>query len=178
MAPEIHLQPLEDPALQQVDAQGGHDPVGGPWWTHGPPGRTCGPVRDPHWSSLFLQDCTPWKGPTLEQFVKNCSPWEGLMLDKFLEDCVLWEGHPTLEQGRAPLPEEEAAAAAAAETNWDELTVTPIPHLPWPSREGWGKEMGIRLSLARKKEWGEGALILMVINSTNFPKLSLFCPQQ
>ena len=42
--------------------------------------------------SLFLKDCTPWKGPTLEQFVKNCSPWEGLMLEKFVEDCLPWEG--------------------------------------------------------------------------------------
>ena len=74
------------------------------------PGRTCDPVEreeptleqvfwqdlqpcgDPCWSSLFLKDCTPWKGPMLEQFVKNRSPWEGPMLEKFVEDCLLWEG--------------------------------------------------------------------------------------
>ena len=50
-------------------------------------GRTCDPVGDPHWSSLFLKDCTPWMGPMLEQFVKNCSAWE-----KFVKDCLLWEG--------------------------------------------------------------------------------------
>ena len=49
-------------------------------------------MGDPHWSSLFLKDCTPWKGPMLEQFVKNSSPWEGLMLEKFVKDCLLWEG--------------------------------------------------------------------------------------
>ena len=49
-------------------------------------------MGDPRWSSLFLKDCTPWKGPTLEQFVKNCSVWEGLTLEKFMEDCLLWEG--------------------------------------------------------------------------------------
>ena len=55
------------------------------------PGRTCGPVGDPRWSSLFLKDCTPWMGPMLEQFVKNCSPWEGLTLEKFVEDCSPWK---------------------------------------------------------------------------------------
>ena len=41
---------------------------------------------------LFLKDCTPWKGPTLEQFAKNCSLWEGLTLEKFVKDCLPWEG--------------------------------------------------------------------------------------
>lgn len=35
----------------------------GLWWTHA-------------WSSLFLMDHTPLKGPTLEQLLKTCSPWE------------------------------------------------------------------------------------------------------
>ena len=48
--------------------------------------------RSPHWSSLLLKVCTPWKGPTLEQLVKNCSPWEGLMMEKLVEDCLLWDG--------------------------------------------------------------------------------------
>jgi len=34
-------------------------------------------VEDPHWSSLFLKDCTPWEGLTLEQFVEDCLPWVG-----------------------------------------------------------------------------------------------------
>ena len=55
-------------------------------------GRTCDSAGDPRWSSLFLKDCTPWKGPMLEQLVKNCSPWEGLTLEKFMEDCLLGEG--------------------------------------------------------------------------------------
>ena len=83
------------------------DPVGSPRWSRllaGPAdlwprgerspgwsrfaGRTCDPTGDPRWSSLFLKDCTPWKGPMLEQFMKNCSPWEGLMLENFVEDCL------------------------------------------------------------------------------------------
>jgi len=49
-------------------------------WTHGErsprwsrlAGRACDPMGDPCWSSLLLKDCTPWEGPTLEQFVENC----------------------------------------------------------------------------------------------------------
>ncbi|OPJ82779.1 hypothetical protein AV530_008539 [Patagioenas fasciata monilis] len=55
-------------------------------------GRTCDRMGDPHWSSLFLKDCTPWNGPMLEQLVKNYSSWEGPMLEKFVQDCLLWEG--------------------------------------------------------------------------------------
>ncbi|GAB0209457.1 hypothetical protein GRJ2_003411400 [Grus japonensis] len=54
-----------------------------------------GPVTlwgNPHWTSLFLKDCTLWKGPMLEQFVKNCSLWEGPTLEKFMKDCLPWEG--------------------------------------------------------------------------------------
>jgi len=45
-------------------------------------GRACDPVGDPHWSSLFLKNCTPWKGRMLRQFVRNCSPWEGHTLSR------------------------------------------------------------------------------------------------
>ena len=39
-------------------------------------GRTCDPMGDPYWSSLFLKDCTPWEGLMLEQLGENCLPWE------------------------------------------------------------------------------------------------------
>ena len=45
-------------------------------------------MGDPHGSSLFLKDCTLWKGPTLDEFMKNCSMWEGPTLEKFVEDCL------------------------------------------------------------------------------------------
>jgi len=67
-------------------------------------------VGDPFWSSLFLKDCTPWKGPMLGQFTENCLSWEG----------------PHAEAG------EEREEEGAAETTWDELTSTPIPHPPAP----------------------------------------------
>jgi len=55
-------------------------------------GRACDPVGDSHWSSLFLKDCAPWKGPTLGQFMKSCSPWEEATLEKFVENCLPWAG--------------------------------------------------------------------------------------
>ncbi|GAB0180906.1 AN1-type zinc finger protein 5-like [Grus japonensis] len=74
---DIHLQPMEDPTLEQVEA-----PEGG-----------CDPMGSPYWSSLLAGPVAPWKEePTLEQFVKNCSPWEGLILKKSMEDCLPWEG--------------------------------------------------------------------------------------
>ncbi|GAB0181776.1 hypothetical protein GRJ2_000642900 [Grus japonensis] len=86
---DIHLQPMEDPTPEQVDApEGGCDPMGSSRWSRFA-GRTCDPMGDPHWSSLFLKFCTLWKGPTLEQFVKDCLPWEGLTSEQFMEDCLL-----------------------------------------------------------------------------------------
>ncbi|KAM9591242.1 uncharacterized protein ACIBXB_006115 [Morphnus guianensis] len=88
---DIHLQPLEDPTPEQVDVpDGGCDPIRRPRWSRFS-GRTCNTTGDPLWSSPFLKDCTPWKGPMLEQFMKNCSPWEGPTLEKFMEDCLPWE---------------------------------------------------------------------------------------
>jgi len=52
----------------------------------------CNPLGDPRWSSLFLKDCTLWKGPMLGKFVKSCGPWEELTLEKFMENCLPWEG--------------------------------------------------------------------------------------
>ncbi|KAJ7395075.1 hypothetical protein BTVI_158402 [Pitangus sulphuratus] len=65
--------------------------------------------------------------------MKNCSLWEGLMLEKFMENCSLVGVTPVLQKGKDSPP------LAAAETTCDELTITPIPHLPvlqgwWPIR--------------------------------------------
>jgi len=103
---------MEDSIPEQENApKGGCDPMGsscsaGSWkdlWTCGErsphwsrfPGSTYDPVEDLCGSSLFLKNCTLWKGPILEQFVKNCSPWEGLTLEKFTEECHPWEGPHT-----------------------------------------------------------------------------------
>ncbi|KAJ7406829.1 hypothetical protein BTVI_64522 [Pitangus sulphuratus] len=50
------------------------------------PGRTRGPMGNPHWSSLFLKDFTKWKGPMPEQFLKNWSLWERWKLEHFMKD--------------------------------------------------------------------------------------------
>ncbi|GAB0186275.1 AN1-type zinc finger protein 5-like [Grus japonensis] len=49
---DIHLQPMEDPMLEQVDA-----PEGG-----------CDPMGSPHWSRLLAGPMAPWsEEPMLEQ---------------------------------------------------------------------------------------------------------------
>ncbi|GAB0208580.1 AN1-type zinc finger protein 5-like [Grus japonensis] len=49
---DIHLQPMEGPMLEQVEA-----PEGG-----------CGPVGSPHWSKLLAGPVDPWReDPMLEQ---------------------------------------------------------------------------------------------------------------
>ncbi|KAJ7404996.1 hypothetical protein WISP_142411 [Willisornis vidua] len=101
---EIHPQPLEEYLMEQVDVQRRLGSRGKPVLELGPV-RTCRPMekgahtgaglmaglvtpRGTHTGALFLTDCAPRKGPTLEQFVKNCSPWEALMLEKFMRNCL------------------------------------------------------------------------------------------
>lgn len=63
-------------------------------------------MADPQWSSPFLKDCTPWKGPTLKPFLKNCRLWEGPLLEPFMKDYMLWrdtrlkQGNSTREKER------------------------------------------------------------------------------
>ncbi|GAB0185948.1 AN1-type zinc finger protein 5-like [Grus japonensis] len=52
---DIHLQPMEDPTPEQVDA-----PEGG-----------CDPVGSPHWSKLLARPVDPWREePRLEQSLR------------------------------------------------------------------------------------------------------------
>jgi len=71
-------------------------------------GRVCDPVGDPHWSSLFLKDCTPCEGLSLEQLTENC---------------LLWVG-PRAGAG------EESEEEGTTKTMSDELTTTSIPIPP------------------------------------------------
>jgi len=119
-------------------------------------GRTCDPVGDPCWNSLFLRDCTPWKGPTLEQFVKNFSPWEGFTLDKFKEDCLPWEEPHT---GAGEECEEEGAVEAIC----DELTATPISCPPAPLGGEEVEEYRVKLSPERREGWMDGVLRLFTL---------------
>ncbi|TRZ17899.1 hypothetical protein HGM15179_009228 [Zosterops borbonicus] len=65
------------------------------------PGGDCDPVGDlvergpllPSWSSLSLEDCTPWKNdPHHISFGRTAACESGPMLEKFIENCLLWEG--------------------------------------------------------------------------------------
>lgn len=59
---EIHLKPMEDPMAEKVDMpEGGSDPMGSPYWL-----------------CLFLEDCTLWDRPVLEQSMKRGSLQGGL----------------------------------------------------------------------------------------------------
>jgi len=104
----IHLQPMEDPTPEHVDLKGAVTPYevcdgagsGQVLWPRGEmsphwsrfAGTSCDTMGDPRWSSLFLKDCTPSKGPMLGQFMKNCSLWEGPTLQQYMENCLPWEG--------------------------------------------------------------------------------------
>ncbi|KAJ7415201.1 protein pxr1-like [Pitangus sulphuratus] len=53
---KIHLQPVEDPSLKQVDVpEGGSDLVGEPMLDQAP-GRTCDPVEEPMLEQVFWQN--------------------------------------------------------------------------------------------------------------------------
>lgn len=147
---DIHLQPVEDPTLEQLVAQRRPWPHGKPtleWapgrslWTSGErrphksrsAGRTCDPTGDSKWNNLFLKDCTPQKGDTLQQFVKNCSAWKGLTLEKSMKDCLLWEGPHT---GAEEECEESSSwgRSSCRDMWWSDHNLIPHPSCFW-----WGK---------------------------------------
>ncbi|KAM9590860.1 uncharacterized protein ACIBXB_005909 [Morphnus guianensis] len=117
---DIHLQPVEDPTLEQVDV-----PEGG-----------CDAMEIPHWSRFLAGPVTPWIGPTLELSIPEglhpverthagavrgeLQPVEGPTLEKFVEDCLPWEGPHAGAGGEF---EEEGVE----ETTCDELTAIPVP---------------------------------------------------
>ncbi|OPJ67041.1 hypothetical protein AV530_016965 [Patagioenas fasciata monilis] len=142
---EIPLLFPEDPMLVQVDAsEGSCDSVGSLCSSkllaepviheerspHGSrfAGRINDLMEDPRWTSLFLKDCTLWKGLTLGQFMKT----EANRKDPRWRSSwrTVYHGRdPMLEQGKrvriAPLEEE-----GAAETTCDKLLAIPIPCPP------------------------------------------------
>jgi len=64
--PKGGCEPVECPHRRRLLA----GPVD-PWKQRSPhwsrfAGRPCDTVGDPLWNSLFLKDCTLWKGPMLE----------------------------------------------------------------------------------------------------------------
>ncbi|GAB0179705.1 zinc finger and BTB domain-containing protein 5 [Grus japonensis] len=75
----FHLQPVEDPTPEQVDApKGGCDPVGSPRWSR----LLAGPVdpwtEEPTPEQVCWQDLGPHGGPTLEQSApEGLHPVEG-----------------------------------------------------------------------------------------------------
>ena len=95
-------------------------------------------MGDPRWSSLFLKDCTPWEGPTLEQLVEDCLPWEG----------------PHAGAGQ------ERQEDGAAETTCRK------PHSPSPcaAQAEEVENSGGKLSLGRREGWGEGVYRFVLLS--------------
>jgi len=146
---DLHLQPVErTPSQSRWMPEGGSDPVGSPHRSKFA-GRACEPMGDTCWSSLFLKDCTPWKGPTLGQFYNSCTRAKDPQW-KSLWRTVSRERDPTLEQPqsvRSPCPEGQGAA----ETTCDELTAAPIPRIPLCRSGGGGRQTGVKLSPGRRE---------------------------
>lgn len=44
------------------------------------------------WRSLFLENCTLWQWPALEQFIKNCTLWKQYAVEKSMKDSPPLEG--------------------------------------------------------------------------------------
>lgn len=122
--------------------------------------KTQDPVEDPHWSS---------------QFLKNSSPWEGTTLEQFMKDCLLWERAYT---GVGSACEEEEAA----ETKCYELilivhSVSPFPipscfsrgrKIEWKIWEQTSESrLGKRTSWSESQRWSEGwgtsAIVLVLL---------------
>ncbi|OPJ76687.1 hypothetical protein AV530_015336 [Patagioenas fasciata monilis] len=76
---DIHLQPVEDPIPEQVDApEGDCDPMRKPTLEQAP-GRTCDPVeKGAYAGASFLAGLvTPWGTPHGNSpFLKDCNPME------------------------------------------------------------------------------------------------------
>ncbi|GAB0207488.1 hypothetical protein GRJ2_003214500 [Grus japonensis] len=93
---DIHLQPVKDPTLEQMDMpKGDCDPVGTSSWTRSWQDlwSSGGPTLEQSVpEGLHPMEKDTWKGSMLEQFVKNCSLWDGRTLEKFVEDCLPWVG--------------------------------------------------------------------------------------
>ncbi|KAK4827851.1 hypothetical protein QYF61_022001 [Mycteria americana] len=68
---DIHLQPVEDPTLQQVDmSQGKLQPMEDPMQKQAP-GRSCSLWRRVHAGASFLAGPVAWERPTLEQSISE-----------------------------------------------------------------------------------------------------------
>jgi len=137
---ETHLQPGEGPTPEQGDAWRRLTLEQVCWqdlWTHAErsprwsrfAGRTCDPMGDLRWSSLFLRDCILWKGP------RWSSSWR----------TVSNRRDSTSEQGKC---EEEGAA----ETVCDELIATPFPICLLGGQKV--EKSGVRLSPEIREGWG------------------------
>lgn len=87
---EIHLQAqnkavVSTSSLWRIHAGAGSSRNCGLWRKAPTFGQDMSPMGDAAWwSILFLEDCTPWKGPVLEQLIKDCLKQRRSNRDKVL----------------------------------------------------------------------------------------------
>jgi len=117
-------------------------------------GRACDPVGDPHWSSLFLKDCTSWEGIHAGAVREELQPVGRTHVGEICGELSPLRGASCWSRGRSvrsPPHEEEAAV----EMTRDELTTTPFTIYLRHSGEEV-ENSGVKLSLGRREVWGEG----------------------
>lgn len=156
---EINLQSAEEPMQEQVTLWEAH--AGGGSW------QTGGAMEDPHWNSLFLMDCTTWKGSShgREQFKKGCRLWEGLTLEKFVDDSPLLQ---QVKSVQSPLPYEERATETTRDgcTDWSYHSQS--------SYAAAGEKVensGVKLTPGRREEWMRSAFKIWVYFSSFYGDL-------
>lgn len=125
---QIILQATEGPMPEQMDVTSGK--MQAAEWSpcrSSFSDRTCDAQSNLHCCSLFLKDCTLWKGLALRQFLRNCSPQEWPTLEELMKDYLPWEG--SLAGAR-----EEHDKERASDTKYYELITIFLLHPSVPLR--------------------------------------------
>lgn len=122
--------------------------------------------------SLFLKDCTTWRGPMLEQLPKNCSPLETDHLSS--SSCIIpWKRPHT---GAGEQCREEGAVTGVM--NWLGTchSLSPLNH-SW-QRNRRVRNEGVKAESVKKCRVGRGVfrfLTMLIKVAVNLLKPTLFC---
>lgn len=106
------------------------------------------PMRDPCWNSLFLKDCTVWKGPTLQSLTALCG--KDSCKSSCRNYCLLWDG-PHTRAGE----ECEGSFIRGGRSGRKNVWCTDCnPHSPSPTaaRENKAEKSEIKSSLGERVE--------------------------
>lgn len=132
--------------------------------------------RSPRWSSLSLQSAPHGRVTHIGEVHEVLLPVRWTNAGEVHGELYSYGRDPSMEQGKG------SSLWTVAGTMCDELAITLIPCLPAPLRGGGiaGKE-GLRKGVFRILIYfllSCSAFLLLLINSVNIPKSSLFCLQR